>query len=90
MGKERGSIVVGVRACVMSEEIDGMFRPAVVHTVASGQFDTVVQAQEINGGVHLHQPADDRHVPGHLPPRPRTFAGRDRETRRLTDRKSVV
>ncbi|WP_211763719.1 ATP-binding protein [Kutzneria sp. CA-103260] len=55
-----------------------------MNTVASGHFDTVVQAREINGGVHMHPPAADRHVPGHLPPRPRTFAGRDRETRQLT------
>jgi tetratricopeptide (TPR) repeat protein len=67
----------------MPKEIDDLLGSATVNTVACGRFDNVVQAREINGGVHLHPPADDRSVPGHLPPRPRTFAGREREMRRL-------
>ncbi|HTI25915.1 MAG TPA: tetratricopeptide repeat protein [Kutzneria sp.] len=83
MGKERVSTAIGARACVMPKEIDELFGSATVNTVASGRFDNVVQAREINGGVHLHQPVHDRPVPGHLPPQPRMFAGRERESRQL-------
>jgi tetratricopeptide (TPR) repeat protein len=62
----------------MSEET------AIENTVSSGHFEAVVQAGAINGGVHVHPRASSRPVPGHLPPRPRTFAGREREARRLS------
>ncbi|MEV6610619.1 NB-ARC domain-containing protein [Kutzneria sp. NPDC051319] len=69
----------------MSKEIDEVLGSAVANTVAAGLYDNVVQAGEINGGVHLHpQTASRPAPPGHLPPRPRAFAGRERETRLLT------
>lgn len=66
---------------------------AVENTAATGHFGNVVQAGAINGGVHLHPPPAERAVPGHLPPRPRMFAGREREKRRLAvavDRSGIV
>jgi hypothetical protein len=50
----------------------------------SGSADNVVQAREIQGGVHVHQPrASSLPAPRQLPPDVTFFTGRDAELAKL-------
>ena len=66
------------------EDAAGHSPKVATNAAEADQVKNLVQAGTITGGVHLHGAGPAAVVPRHLPPAPRTFAGRDKELAQLS------